>query len=221
MRHDLLPRPISTGSRCMRKAAAAACLIASARFSQPGLARRPSATAPAVDLAAVAAAANQHLRLTAGAQEHPASVGHRRFGAKAEARWTPRASDAILSVARASSRSPPCGARRRATCQGGTVVALCFSSARRLSGPTGANQSRAHRFGDRPSRSRFGMQPRAAGLQASGPAGRKDEKKNYRTATLSVHEHLARRNGFIKLGSKYPRFLAGNYTRLWLVNFTD
>ena len=211
MRHDLfLPRPISASACRMCEPAPPAGLVASPGSPQRRLPRLAGAAASAIDLAAVAAAADQHLRPAAGAQEHPASVGHRRFGVKAEARWTPRASDAILSVARTSSRSPRVGRDDGVTCQVLTVVALALSSARRLSGH---ESLQGHRSGDRPSGTRFGMQLRAAGLQASGPAGRQRPTRITTPTSPALHRHRAERKDLVKLRGKYPRFLTGNYTR--------
>jgi hypothetical protein len=86
MRHFIVLRPIATGALRMGKTPAARTLVTSSRVAQaraPGCLR---AAAGAIDLASVTAAANEHLRAAAGAQEetargqHPTgnAFGHRR-----------------------------------------------------------------------------------------------------------------------------------------------
>jgi hypothetical protein len=67
MRHDLTPRPISPGTRRMRKASTARELIASSGFAHPVAACVDGAVV-AVTVAAIAPAANEDLRPATGAQ---------------------------------------------------------------------------------------------------------------------------------------------------------
>jgi hypothetical protein len=86
MRHFIVLRPIATGALRMGKTPAARALVTLRRFAQartPGCLRT---AAGAIDLAAITAAANEHLRAAAGTQEetargqHPTGIafGHRR-----------------------------------------------------------------------------------------------------------------------------------------------
>jgi len=86
---------------------AAARLVAPARGAlslTPGLPRTAAGT---VNLAAVAAAADQYLRLAASAQEQP---GRRFRRLRRAAAWTPSATGGIMPR---HACSAPCGARRR------------------------------------------------------------------------------------------------------------
>ena len=69
MRHVLLPRPIATGARGVIKAAASARLVPPAGRSLRGLSGFLCAGSGAIDLATVAARADQHLPTTAPAQK--------------------------------------------------------------------------------------------------------------------------------------------------------
>jgi hypothetical protein len=71
MRHVFLPGPIAAGTRCMGQATAATTLItaASRALGMPACLR--GTPARAVDLAAIAAAADQHLSLAAHTYEQP------------------------------------------------------------------------------------------------------------------------------------------------------
>ena len=72
MRHFLLPRPVAAHPRGMPPPATLARLVAPTGRLQ-GLSARPrSAAVVAVDLAAVAAAADDHLAAATGAQEQAA-----------------------------------------------------------------------------------------------------------------------------------------------------
>jgi hypothetical protein len=71
MRHVLLSSPIATGTRCMAQAAAAARLIAPTCRLLREATRLLRASRRAVDLAAIAAAADQHLGSAPCAQKKP------------------------------------------------------------------------------------------------------------------------------------------------------
>ncbi|SIT51372.1 hypothetical protein BN2476_1180012 [Paraburkholderia piptadeniae] len=86
MRHFIVLRPIATGALRVGKTPAARALVTLSRFAQaraPGCLRT---AARAIDLASITAAADEHLRAAAGAQEetargqHPTGIafGHRR-----------------------------------------------------------------------------------------------------------------------------------------------
>jgi hypothetical protein len=76
MRHILLLGAISASPFGMRPAAAPTCLIASARQALCLTTRRLCAARGAVDLAAVAVAANKHLRPAARTEEEAARGLH-------------------------------------------------------------------------------------------------------------------------------------------------
>jgi hypothetical protein len=86
MRHFIESRPIATGALRMGKTPAARVLVTPGRFAQARTPRRLGTAIGAIDLAAITAAANEHLRAAAGAQEetargqHPTGIafGHRR-----------------------------------------------------------------------------------------------------------------------------------------------
>ena len=107
MRHVLLPGTPATATRRMGQATAPACLIALAGRPLGLVPRFLRAAAGAVNLAAVATAADQHLDPAASTQEqagrpfHP--IGLRRA-------WTASAASGILPQHVCSA---PCGARRR------------------------------------------------------------------------------------------------------------
>ena len=71
MRHVFLPAPVTAGAQGVSEASAPACLIARARGALTLTPRFLRATAGAIDLAAVAAAADQHTGAAAGAQKKP------------------------------------------------------------------------------------------------------------------------------------------------------
>ncbi|SPS02256.1 conserved exported hypothetical protein [Cupriavidus taiwanensis] len=77
MRHFLLAASISAHPFCMRQTAAATALVALGCLAQAGAARCLRAAAIAVDLAAVAAAANNDLRPAMGAHKEAARGRHR------------------------------------------------------------------------------------------------------------------------------------------------
>src|SRR5271168_2453896 len=106
MRHVLLSGAPAASTRRMVHPTAAARLVAPAGGAlslMPGL---PRTAAGAVNLAAVAAAADQYLRLAASAQEQPG----RPFRRRRAAAWTPSATGGIMPR---HACSAPCGARRR------------------------------------------------------------------------------------------------------------
>jgi hypothetical protein len=107
MRHVLLPRAIAAGTRCMVHAPAAARLIASASGALRLAPRVSCTTARTVDLAAVAAAADQHLSPAAHAHKQPPRCFQPRAFARA---WTTSAMSGIVPRHACSAR---CGARRR------------------------------------------------------------------------------------------------------------
>jgi hypothetical protein len=112
MRHVLLLGAIATRTHRMAQATAAARLIALAGGALavvPGLLRAAAAT---VDLAAIAAAADEHLSLAADTEEQPAG---RLVGLSLARAWTMSAMGGILAPHACSAR---CGARRRSqTCR--------------------------------------------------------------------------------------------------------
>jgi len=94
MRHDFLPAPVTAGAQGVSEAPAPACLIARARGALGLTPRFLRATAGAIDLAAVAATADQHPLTAAGAQKK--SGGRRRSFKAAGRMWTKPAMSGIL-----------------------------------------------------------------------------------------------------------------------------
>jgi hypothetical protein len=107
MRHVLLPGTPATGTRCMVHAPTAARLIASAGRPLRLLSRLLCTVTRTVDLATVAAAADQHLGPAAHAHEQPRC---RRLRLGQCRTWTRAATSGILPRHTCSTR---CGARRR------------------------------------------------------------------------------------------------------------
>src|SRR5215831_8239564 len=103
MRHVLLPRAPTTGPRRMRQATATAGLVAPTGGTLGVRAGLLCTAAGAIDLTVVAAAANQHLHLTADTHEQPG----RRWLAVT---WTTSALPEIMPRHACLAR---CGARRR------------------------------------------------------------------------------------------------------------
>jgi hypothetical protein len=107
MRHVFLPGAPAAATHGMVHATAAARLVTSARSAlglMPGFLR---AAAGAVDLAAITAAADEHLSVAANTQEQPCRPFHRISFVRA---WTTSATGGILPR---HACSAPCGARRR------------------------------------------------------------------------------------------------------------
>jgi hypothetical protein len=77
MRHFILAAAIAAHPFGVRKAAVTTALIALASFAHAGLTRDLRAVAVAVDLTAVATAANDDLRPAAGAHKQAAGGRHR------------------------------------------------------------------------------------------------------------------------------------------------
>ena len=106
MRHVLLSGAIATGPRRMVHSTAAAGLVAPASRALGGVPRRLCTTLCAVNLAAIAVTADQHLSHAAHAQKQPGSS--RRRGQQRT--WTRSAMTGILPRHACPAR---CGARRR------------------------------------------------------------------------------------------------------------
>jgi hypothetical protein len=106
MRHVLLSGAIATSPRRMVQSTAAAGLVAPASRALGGVPRRLCTTLCAVNLAAIAVTADQHLSLAAHAQKQSGS--RRRRGQQHT--WTRSAMTGILPRHACSAR---CGARRR------------------------------------------------------------------------------------------------------------
>lgn len=86
MRHFIVSRSITTGALRMGKTPAARTLVTLSRFAQARAPGRLRTAAGAIDLASIAAAANEHLRPAAGAQEEAARGQHRRSPWNADGR---------------------------------------------------------------------------------------------------------------------------------------
>jgi len=106
MRHVLLSGAIATGPRRMVHSTAAAGLVAPASRALGGVPRRLCTTLCAVNLAAIAVTADQHLSHATHAQKQPGS--RRRRGQQRT--WTRSAMTGILPRHACPAR---CGARRR------------------------------------------------------------------------------------------------------------
>jgi len=107
MRHVLLPGAPATGPYRMGQAPAAARLVASTGGTLGVISGLLSTAAGTIDLTAVAAAANKHLRSTTDTHEQPGRCRHRRGLAHA---WT---TIAMLGIMPRQACSARCGARRR------------------------------------------------------------------------------------------------------------
>src|SRR5260221_2248997 len=86
MRHFIVSHPVTASALSVREAPAATALVTLGGFTQVGAAGRLRTAAGAIDLAAIAAAANEHLRPAAGTQEEAARGLHRRSPWNAEDR---------------------------------------------------------------------------------------------------------------------------------------
>jgi hypothetical protein len=86
MRHFIVLRPIAAGALRLGKTPAARALVTLSRFAQARAQGCLRTAVGAIDLASITAAADEHLRAAAGAQEetargqHPTGIafGHRR-----------------------------------------------------------------------------------------------------------------------------------------------
>jgi hypothetical protein len=107
MRHILLPGAPAASPRRMVQSTTKARLIAPAGSALGLLSRLSGTAARTVDLAAVAAAADEHLRPAPGTQEQPA---RRLLDSRRVRGWTVAATGGILPRHACSAR---CGARRR------------------------------------------------------------------------------------------------------------
>src|SRR5713101_6727946 len=107
MRHILSPRPIAIGTQRMGNATTAARLVALSGLAQPLAPGDLGTAAGTIDLAAIAAAADEHLRAATGTQKETGWVGVRPVGLRT---WTRPATSEILSPHSCSAR---CGAWRR------------------------------------------------------------------------------------------------------------
>ena len=133
MRHFLLPSAIGALARGMVAATTEAQLIASpsgALLGAPGLLGTPSLT---VDVAAVAAGADQHLSAAASAQKKSPSCMC--FFGFVTQTWTKIAMGGILPRHTCSAR---CGARRRFDSQGWDRRRACPQRGQGFSAPTPA-----------------------------------------------------------------------------------
>src|SRR3954451_12297123 len=109
MRHFLAARPVAARPHSMGEPSPPAALIAPAGRTLRVVAGTISAIAGAIDLTAIAAAADQRLAATAHAHKQPGRRGVTAVGS-ANIPWTNATSAAIL----ASHACPaPCAARRR------------------------------------------------------------------------------------------------------------
>jgi len=107
MRHILLPGAPATGPYRMGQAPAAARLVAPTGGTLGVISGLLRTAAGTIDLTAVAAAANKHLRSTTDTHEQPGRRRHRRGLAHA---WT---TIAMLGIMPRHACSARCGARRR------------------------------------------------------------------------------------------------------------
>ena len=107
MRHIVLPGAPATGPYRMGQAPAAARLVAPTGGTLGVISGLLRTAAGTIDLTAVAAAANKHLRSTTNTHEQPGRRRHRRALAHA---WT---TIAMLGIMPRHACSARCGARRR------------------------------------------------------------------------------------------------------------
>jgi hypothetical protein len=102
MRHFIESRPIAAGALRMGKTSTARVLVTPGRFAQTRAPRRVGTAVGTIDLAAIAAATNEHLLPTAGAKEEAArglplgiAFGHRRSDRNAEDERIDRSAPAV------------------------------------------------------------------------------------------------------------------------------
>ena len=107
MRHILLPRPIATGTERMGNATAAARLVALSGRALPLAPGDLGTAAGTIDLAAIAAAADQHLSTATDTQKE---TGWRSVRAVGLRTWTKSTTSEIMPPHSCSAR---CGAWRR------------------------------------------------------------------------------------------------------------
>src|SRR5260370_7579819 len=119
MSHILLPRPIATGTQGMSDAAAVARLVAPSGRALPLAPRQSGTAAGTIDLAAIAAAADEHLSAATGTQKETRWACVRPFGLRT---WTRPATSEILSPHSGSPRLGP--ARPCYTCPVGSAPPL-------------------------------------------------------------------------------------------------
>src|SRR5271165_4636765 len=110
MRHIIAARPVATLPPGMVQAPVRTVLVTSSGAPQRAAPGPRATVSGAIDLAAVAAAADQRLGVTAGAQEQPRRSRLAVVGA-ADNRWTYATIAGILALHACPAR---CGARRRA-----------------------------------------------------------------------------------------------------------
>lgn len=102
MRHFIESCPVTPGALRMGKTSTARVLVTPGRFAQTRAASRLGTAVGAIDLAAIAAATNEHLCPTAGAKEQAArglllgiAFGHRRSNRNAEDERIDRSAPAV------------------------------------------------------------------------------------------------------------------------------
>jgi hypothetical protein len=107
MRHILLPCPIATGTQRMDDATVVACLVPLSGRALPLAPSQSGTAAGTIDLAAIAAAADEHLRAATGTQKETRWRSVRAIGPRT---WT---TSAMLGIMPRHACSARCGARRR------------------------------------------------------------------------------------------------------------
>jgi hypothetical protein len=102
MRHFIDSCPVTSGALRMGETSTARVLVTLGRFAQARAASRLGTAVGAIDLAAIAAATNEHLCPTAGAKEQAArglllaiAFGHRRSDQNAEDERIDRSAPAV------------------------------------------------------------------------------------------------------------------------------
>lgn len=102
MRHFIESCPVTTGALRMGETPTARVLVTPGGFTQARVAGRLGTAVGAIDLAAIAAATNEHLCPTAGAKEQAArglplaiAFGHRRSDRNAEDERIDRSAPAV------------------------------------------------------------------------------------------------------------------------------